>query len=608
MALLSGVAVVAASAGPVAHVAAEAGSPSTAARIADSRAAAYAAYQDQLKPALAVPIGWTGSIAGCNPGAPSPAAQNATQSAVNYYRSVAGLPPVTFDTFLSAKAQAAALMMLAEGELSHDPGPTWACYSAAGRAGAGASNLYLGLTGAKAVAGYMTDPGAGNEIVGHRRWILYPPQSSMGSGSTSGSNALYVFGAQTAPATSPAWVPWPSQGYIPRQVEPGGRWSLGASDPSADFSRARVSVTSGGVALPVTIEPIANGYGSPTLVWQMDPGYGPGRADRSYDVSVTDIVVGGASASHRYTVTLFDGDFDAVAPAAAAGTAATAGDTQGTVSWQAPTPNGGFPITGYTVRASPGGQTCAWSSGPLSCTVTGLTNGTAYTFSVVATNLIGTGPASASSNAVTPVTAGGYRLVATDGGIFSFGDLRFHGSTGGIALTRPMVGMANSASGNGYWLVASDGGIFAFGDAAFRGSTGGITLTKPIVGMERTTSGNGYWLVASDGGIFAFGDAAFRGSTGGITLTRPIVGMERTTSGNGYWLVASDGRTFAFGDAVLRGSPAPTTKPIVGMSRSASGDGYRLVASDGAIFSFGAPSLGSLAGTPLARPIVGMAS
>lgn len=51
-----------------------------------SRASAYAAYQNVLKPALAVPIGWTGNIAGCVAGAPSPAAQEATRTAVNYYR------------------------------------------------------------------------------------------------------------------------------------------------------------------------------------------------------------------------------------------------------------------------------------------------------------------------------------------------------------------------------------------------------------------------------------------------------------------------------------------------------------------------------------------
>ena len=55
-------------------------------------------------------------------------------------------------------------------------------------------------------------------------------------------------------------------------------------------------------------------------------------------------------------------------------------------------------------------------------------------------------------------------------------------------------------TGSGYWLVASDGGIFSFGDAAFHGSMGGKPLNKPIVGMAATSDGLGYWLVASDGG------------------------------------------------------------------------------------------------------------
>jgi hypothetical protein len=85
--------------------------------------------------------------------------------------------------------------------------------------------------------------------------------------------------------------------------------------------------------------------------------------------------------------------------------------------------------------------------------------------------------------------------------------------------------MASSASGHGYWLVASDGGIFNYGDAGFDGSAGSIALAKPIVGMLGTTSGGGYWLVASDGGIFSYGDAAFNGSTGGLALDAPIVAM-----------------------------------------------------------------------------------
>ena len=71
--------------------------------------------------------------------------------------------------------------------------------------------------------------------------------------------------------------------------------------------------------------------------------------------------------------------------------------------------------------------------------------------------------------------------------------------------------MAADPNGAGYWLVASDGGIFNYGDAAFFGSTGGIKLNRPIVGISSTPDGDGYWLVASDGGIFNFGDAAILG-------------------------------------------------------------------------------------------------
>jgi outer membrane protein assembly factor BamB len=126
----------------------------------------------------------------------------------------------------------------------------------------------------------------------------------------------------------------------------------------------------------------------------------------------------------------------------------------------------------------------------------------------------------------------GYWLVASDGGIFSFGGDTFEGSAGNIALNQPIVGMAATPDGRGYWLVASDGGIFTFGDATFEGSAGNIALNKPIVGMAATPDGRGYWLVASDGGIFTFGDAAFEGSAGSISLREPVVGMA-SSSGAG---------------------------------------------------------------------------
>ena len=200
----------------------------------------------------------------------------------------------------------------------------------------------------------------------------------------------------------------------------------------------------------------------------------------------------------------------------------------------------------------------------------------------------------------------GYRLIASDGGVFAFG-APFYGSTGGLHLAAPVVGDADTPDGGGYWLVASDGGVFAFGDARFAGSTGAMRLNKPVVGMASTPDGGGYWLVASDGGVFAFGDARFAGSTGAMRLNKPVVGMASTPDGGGYWLVASDGGVFAFGDARFAGSTGAMrlNKPVVGMASTPDGGGYWLVASDGGVFAFGgAGFFGSAGSLRLAKPVV----
>ena len=91
-----------------------------------------------------------------------------------------------------------------------------------------------------------------------------------------------------------------------------------------------------------------------------------------------------------------------VAGAPVIGTA-TAGDASATIAFTAPASDGGSAITSYTVTSSPGGLTATGPGSPL--TVTGLTNGTSYTFTVVATNAVGNSTASAASNAVTPVAS-----------------------------------------------------------------------------------------------------------------------------------------------------------------------------------------------------------
>jgi hypothetical protein len=202
----------------------------------------------------------------------------------------------------------------------------------------------------------------------------------------------------------------------------------------------------------------------------------------------------------------------------------------------------------------------------------------------------------------------GYRLYASDGGVFDFGSATYHGSTGGLHLNAPIVGAAPTTIGLGYWLGAADGGVFSF-DAPFFGSAGSLRLVAPIVGMEPTPDGGGYWLVASDGGVFTYGNATFYGSAGGYALNKPIVGMAATPDGKGYWLVASDGGVFSFGDASFYGSTGniALAKPIVGIAPTVDGHGYWLVASDGGVFSGGdATFYGSTGGQPLNRPVVAL--
>ncbi|HEU5001873.1 MAG TPA: Ig-like domain repeat protein [Actinomycetota bacterium] len=214
-----------------------------------------------------------------------------------------------------------------------------------------------------------------------------------------------------------------------------------------------------------------------------------------------------------------------------------------------------------------------------------------------------------SARATTRVHQPGYWLFGADGGVFSFGDGQFYGSTGGMTLNKPVVAMAATPDGLGYWLFASDGGVFAFGDAEFHGSVASVHLNAPIVAMAPTPDGGGYWLFGADGGVFALGDAPFFGSTGGQHLPAPIVGMAITPTGGGYWLVGADGAIYPFGDAQSYGSPSSPGAPIVGMAATRDGGGYWEVDKQGRVYSLGdAAAYGSLPGTALGAQIVGMAA
>ncbi len=204
----------------------------------------------------------------------------------------------------------------------------------------------------------------------------------------------------------------------------------------------------------------------------------------------------------------------------------------------------------------------------------------------------------------------GYWLVGGDGGIFTFGSAQFHGSTGALRLSRPVVGITPTASRNGYWLDAADGGVFAFGDAGFYGSVPGSgilpagtpgpvrRLDAPVVGMVPSASGRGYFMVASDGGVFAFGDAEFEGSCPGIgSCSGAAVAVMPDASGHGYWLVTATGNVYTFGDAQYLGAPGNQGSPVTSAVRTADGRGYWILFANGLVTGYGdAASLGGPSG------------
>ena len=94
----------------------------------------------------------------------------------------------------------------------------------------------------------------------------------------------------------------------------------------------------------------------------------------------------------------------ATAPSEPLNVTATTGDTRVAVRWSTPSSDGGSTITSYRAVSSPGAFACTTTTN--ACVVTGLSNGIAYTFTVTATNAVGTSPVSATSNEVTPVGVG----------------------------------------------------------------------------------------------------------------------------------------------------------------------------------------------------------
>lgn len=268
-----------------------------------ARDAALADYNaNYLGSAVSNP-GWTGSTGTCTAGTVSQATHNAVIKRINYFRRMVGLNDhCTLDTTLFAQEQQTALIMSANGQLSHNPPSSWLCWTQAGADGAAASNIALGYHSVNAVTAFINDFGTGNEMVGHRRWILHSRKQSFSYGSTGDAMALYVFRNDTNTIV-PDYIAYPPKGYVPQSLV-FTRWSF--SIPNANFAAATVTMTGpGGAAIPLTvISSAANGYGDNTIVWQPTGISTSGTNDVTYTVTVSGI--GSAAATtYTYSVVLF---------------------------------------------------------------------------------------------------------------------------------------------------------------------------------------------------------------------------------------------------------------------------------------------------------------
>jgi Fibronectin type III domain len=251
-------------------------------------------------------------------------------------------------------------------------------------------------------------------------------------------------------------------------------------------------------------------------------------------------------------------------PAAPGAPTGVAGNTEVTLTWAPPDDDGGDEITGYTVQSSTNGTTytdqagCTGLGPVLTCTATGLTSGTAYTFKVAAINDAGTGTYSAASAAITPVAA-----TCAAGGTCRVGDT---GPGGGTVFYVGQFTLTSTDQTMRYLEVAPTSGGTAWTDVrvAWSGNTSQSVSTSQNLGTGAKNTAN---MIAQAGG----GSTANRAATsvaayagGGLTdwflpsyrelEALQLSGLGGTYQSPGYWTSSQFSATTAFTRSMSNGA------------------------------------------------------
>jgi hypothetical protein len=243
---------------------------------------------------------WSGNLTTCSIGDVSADGRASALRSLNLYRWLANLPAVADDPAKNQRAQACALLMHANGQLRHDPPPSWACWTQAGADGAATSNIAM-ARGVTAVDIYMFDPG-NSTTIGHRRWILSNWLDTVGLGSTSGYSCMSVVGAGGAGAAP--WTAWPPPGVVPYAATRSGGfgtvdvtgWTV--QSDTIDLRTATVTLREDGIIRPVTVTHLVDGYGSIQAL-RFNPNGWQSAAGHTYEVTL-----GNVTTPIHYSVTI----------------------------------------------------------------------------------------------------------------------------------------------------------------------------------------------------------------------------------------------------------------------------------------------------------------
>lgn len=248
------------------------------------------------------PKAMTATVTECTIGSIKPGAITDTLVRLNLFRWLEGLGPVSDDAQYDADAQACSNLEswwdFDSPDSPHMPTASAKCYTAAGAATAGQSNLAWGSGGpAQSIDQYMEDNG-NDTTLGHRRWLLNPPLNPIGvgywekGGKYGNASCLRVF-ASKGTGPKPSWNAVPPAGFAPLQMAQYKQWSFEGSLAGIAKATASVLRVEDNMALPVTQQALSQGYGQDTMSFL--PNGWTAEAGKTYRVTITGLSAGDVS-------------------------------------------------------------------------------------------------------------------------------------------------------------------------------------------------------------------------------------------------------------------------------------------------------------------------